>query len=69
VRVLNRLKLRQDDRVLDIGFGGDYSLVVLPKRVPRGCVVGVDHSPDMVTAAADLIRAQKLQRRGIIFAP
>ena len=66
--VSNRLTLRQDDLVLDIGFGG-YSLVALAKRVPRGRVVGVDHSPDMVTAAADLIRAQKLQRRGIIFAP
>jgi ubiquinone/menaquinone biosynthesis C-methylase UbiE len=60
---IDRLKLRQDDRVLDIGFGGGYSLVALAKRVPRGRVVGVDHSPDMVTAAADLIRAQKLQKR------
>ena len=59
---IDRLKLRQDDRVLDIGFGG-YSLVALAKRVPRGRLVGVDHSPDMVTAAADLIRAQRLQKR------
>ena len=57
------LKLRQDDRVLDIGFGGGYSLLALAKRVLGGRVVGVDHFSDMVTDAADLIRAQKLQKR------
>ena len=52
-----------DDRVLDIGFGGGYSLLALASRMPRGRVVGVDRSPDMVSAAAHLIRQKKLQAR------
>jgi len=52
-----------DDRVLDIGFGGGYSLLALVKRVPNGRVIGVDRSPDMVAAAAHLIREKKLQAR------
>jgi SAM-dependent methyltransferase len=40
-----------DDRVLDIGFGGGYSLLVLAMRTPKGRVAGVDRSPDMVSAA------------------
>lgn len=30
-----------DDRVLDIGFGGGYSLLALARRVPRGRLVSV----------------------------
>ncbi|HEY4962923.1 MAG TPA: class I SAM-dependent methyltransferase [Terriglobales bacterium] len=57
------LGLKSDDRVLDIGFGGGYSLLALAERIPNGQVVGVDHSRDMVDAAASLIRARKLQAR------
>jgi arsenite methyltransferase len=57
------LGLKPDDRVLDIGFGGGYSLLALAERIPNGQVVGVDHSRDMVDAAASLIRARKLQAR------
>ena len=46
------LGLKPDDRVLDIGFGGGYSLLALAERIPNGQVVGVDHSRDMVDAAA-----------------
>ena len=57
------LGLKPDDRVLDIGFGGGYSLLALAERIPNGQVVGVDHSRDMVNAAASLIRARKLHAR------
>ena len=57
------LGLKPDDRVLDIGFGGGYSLLALAERIPNGQVGGVDHSRDMVDAAASLIRARKLQAR------
>src|ERR1035441_2001998 len=57
------LGLKPDDRVLDIGFGGGYSLLALAERILNGQVVGVDHSRDMVDAAASLIRARKLQAR------
>jgi arsenite methyltransferase len=57
------LGLKPDDRVLDVGFGGGYSLLALAERIPNGQVVGVDHSRDMVNAAASLIRARKLHAR------
>ena len=57
------LEPEPDDQVLDIGFGGGYSLLALAKRTPEGGVVGVDRSADMVAAAAKLIRQKKLQAR------
>lgn len=57
------LQPRENDRVLDIGFGGGWSLVALAKRVPDSHVVGLDHSRDMVAAAAHLVRERELQRR------
>lgn len=56
------LQPRENDRVLDIGFGGGWSLVTLAKRVPNGRVVGLDHSRDMVAAATQLVRERRLQR-------
>jgi|ERR1035441_986194 ubiquinone/menaquinone biosynthesis C-methylase UbiE len=60
---IDLLEPKPDDRVLDIGFGGGYSLLALAERVPNGQVVGVDHSRDMVEAAANLIRGEQLQSR------
>ena len=57
------LEPEPDDRVLDVGFGGGYSLLALAEKLPNGRVVGVDHSPDMVVAAANLIQAKKLLAR------
>jgi arsenite methyltransferase len=51
------------DQVLDVGFGGGYSLVSLARIVPRGKVFGVDHSADMVHSAARLVRARRLRSR------
>ncbi len=51
------------DHVLDIGFGGGYSLLSLAQRVRHGEIQGVDHSQDMVHAAAHLIRTRRLRSR------
>jgi SAM-dependent methyltransferase len=52
-----------DDRVLDVGFGGGYSLLALAHKLSHGAVVGVDHSHEMVNIAANLIRERRLSSR------
>jgi trans-aconitate methyltransferase len=50
--LLGLLELRPDDRVLDIGCGDGRNTAAIAARVPRGEVVGVDLSEDMVSHAA-----------------
>ncbi len=42
------LELKEDDRVLDIGFGGGYLLEIIIPKVKRGLAAGMDVSPVMV---------------------
>lgn len=49
--LLDSLELRPDDCVLDIGSGDGRITAVIAERVPRGRVVGVDSSADMVRHA------------------
>jgi ubiquinone/menaquinone biosynthesis C-methylase UbiE len=51
------------DRVLDVGFGGGYSLMALAGRVTTGKVAGVDYSRQMVDQAAGLLRQRRLASR------
>ena len=51
------------DTVLDVGFGGGYSLWRLARKVTQGKVIGVDYSPEMVNRAASLIRLRRLSSR------
>ena len=51
------------DTVLDIGFGGGFSLVALAAKAPRAKIVGVDYSREMVETAARLVRDKKLDAR------
>jgi len=44
----SQLELRQDDRVLDIGFGGGYLLERIIPNVQQGLIAGIDVSPVMV---------------------
>ncbi len=48
---MDKLRLRGDERILDIGCGDGYLTALLATRVPRGEVVGVDVSPEMVQHA------------------
>jgi trans-aconitate 2-methyltransferase len=50
-KVLDRLELRGDETVLDAGCGSGRVTLLLRDRVPRGRVIAVDSSPDMVAKA------------------
>jgi SAM-dependent methyltransferase len=52
VWVVSRLDLRPTDRALEIGFGPGLAIAELARHVPRGRVVGVDHSAVMVRQAS-----------------
>ena len=45
------LRVRPNDRVLEVGFGPGISLAQLARRAPQGVVTGVEHSPVMVAQA------------------
>lgn len=57
------LDAQPNDVVMDIGFGGGYSLLALADRVTRGQVTGVDYSQEMVDGAANLIQQRHLEGR------
>jgi trans-aconitate 2-methyltransferase len=50
-RVLDRLELRGDERVLDAGCGTGRLTALLAARLPRGHVIAVDRSPAMLEEA------------------
>jgi trans-aconitate 2-methyltransferase len=49
--LIGKLELRGDERILDLGCGDGKVTAELARRVPRGEVVGVDSSEDMVKKA------------------
>jgi SAM-dependent methyltransferase len=51
-----RLALRPDDRVLEVGFGGGYLIGRMTTVVTGGSLAGVDVSPAMVAFCADRFR-------------
>lgn len=51
--VLDRLPLSGDESVLDAGCGSGRVTAALLERVPRGRVIGVDGSAEMIAAARD----------------
>lgn len=56
-RVLARLKLRGDERILDAGCGTGRLTAELIAAVPRGHVVGADLSWNMLVTARDHLRS------------
>src|SRR6185503_1458567 len=58
LRVLERLRLRGTERVLDAGCGTGRLTRVLAERVPKGVVVACDLSENMVRAAATTLDAR-----------
>jgi trans-aconitate 2-methyltransferase len=64
LKVLERLPLRGDERVLDAGCGSGRVTQLLLERLPHGHVVAVDSAPSMVEharAALDPTRTTVLQ--------
>jgi len=45
------LDLKEDEHVLEIGFGPGVAIQMASQRVPRGGVVGIDHSEVMLRQA------------------
>jgi trans-aconitate 2-methyltransferase len=55
-RVLSRLKLRGDEHVLDAGCGSGRLTAELLEALPRGRVLGVDLSQNMLHAAREYLQ-------------
>jgi len=54
-KLLDRLEIRGDERVLDAGCGSGAVTLLLLERLPRGEVVAVDADPAMVTHARETL--------------
>ena len=61
--VLDRLELRGDETVLDAGCGSGRVTRVLLERLPRGRVIAVDASPDMVARAREELAREAVDVR------
>ena len=59
--LIAKLQLRGDEAVLDIGCGDGKVTVLLAQATPRGHVIGIDSSPDMITLARRSSRAPNLE--------
>ena len=61
--VLDRLELSGDETVLDAGCGSGRVTRVLLERLPRGRVIAVDASPDMVARAREELAGEPVDVR------
>jgi trans-aconitate 2-methyltransferase len=58
---LSRVTLVESDRVLDIGCGNGKITAAIADRIPKGSVLGVDASQNMIHFAQEHYRALNLQ--------
>lgn len=63
--MLERIDVKPDDRVLDIGCGDGWTGQMMSKRLPEGAFVGIDVSSEMINRA----RAQCEELDNVLFAP
>jgi trans-aconitate 2-methyltransferase len=61
--VLDRLELRGDETVLDAGCGSGRVTRLLLERLPKGRVIAVDASPDMVARAREELSGAEVDIR------
>src|SRR5271157_4853010 len=64
--ILERLKLRGDESIIDLGCGSGENTVELARRVPRGRAVGIDSSAAMIDAANKVLEGVEPEVRGRI---
>jgi trans-aconitate methyltransferase len=58
--LIARLKLRGDEHILDVGCGDGKVTAELARAVPRGAVVGVDASAEMISFAQKTFSPAKI---------
>lgn len=66
MKVLNRLELHGDERVLDVGCGSGRLTAELRKRLPSGAVTATDLSLNMVSAARATLSARFSDRCHVV---
>jgi len=59
LELLDKLRLRGDERALDIGCGDGKLSLEIALRVPEGSVVGIDSSQEMIAFARDKYPAER----------
>ncbi len=62
--ILERLNLRGDESIVDLGCGSGENTVELARRAPRGRAVGIDSSAAMIDAANKVLEAVEPEVRG-----
>jgi trans-aconitate 2-methyltransferase len=61
LEVLDRLRLRGDETVLDAGCGTGKVTEALRERLPRGHVIALDASPSMIATAVERLGADRMR--------
>ena len=57
--LIAQLKLRGDERILDVGCGDGKVTAEIARAVPRGAAAGIDASPQMIEFARKTFRPEK----------
>jgi len=65
--ILSRLKLRDDEKIIDLGCGSGENTLELARRSARGTAMGVDGSPAMVEAARKVLDIEPELKRRVSF--
>jgi SAM-dependent methyltransferase len=69
-RAIDRLALRRGETVIDVGCGTGLSLPLLRQAVgPRGRVIGIEQSPDMIEHARGRVAQHKWKNVTLICSP
>ena len=61
--LIAKLKLRGDERILDVGCGDGKVTAEIARAVPRGLAVGADASPQMIEFATKAFKSPNLDFR------